>query len=133
MSKGALIGLLAMNRMVLILLAAGVVPLGAAGAAAPGGKLDTLPQGQYRCALPGDAAGPAWIPLEDRNFTIGNGSTYSTHQGSGTYLLTGTRVTFTRGPLKGQKFERTGSDALRWIDDAGKLSRVRCIRSGFAR
>lgn len=121
-----------MNRLVLILLAAGVVPVGAAGAA-PGGKLDTLPQGQYRCALPGDAAGAAWIPLEDRNFTIGNGSTYTTRQGSGTYLLTGTRVTFTRGPLKGVKFERTGSGALRWIDDKGELGRVRCVRSGFAR
>lgn len=132
MSEGALIGLLAMNRMALILFAAGVVPLGEAGAA-PGGKLDTLPQGQYRCALPGDAAGAAWVPLEDRNFSIGNGSTYTTHQGSGTYLLTGTRVTFTRGPLKGLKFERTGSDALRWIDDKGELGRVRCVRSGFAR
>ncbi|MDZ4306521.1 hypothetical protein [Allopontixanthobacter sp.] len=118
--------------MALIFLATVAVPAGAT-VAAPGGRLDTLPQGQYRCALPGDAAGAAWIPLEDRNFTIGNGSTYRTHQGSGTYLLTGTQVTFTRGPMKGLKFERTGSGTLRWIDDNGEPGRVRCVRSGFAR
>ncbi|MGB3378703.1 MAG: hypothetical protein WBA55_08040 [Allopontixanthobacter sediminis] len=136
MSRAALLGTggmrRTMNGLILTLFAA-VLGLGSAAIAAPGGKLDTLPQGQYRCALPGDAAGAAWIPLEDRNFTIGNGSTYRTHQGSGTYLLTGTRVTFTRGPLKGLKFERTGSDSLRWIDDTGEPGRVRCVRSGFAR
>lgn len=113
--------------------AAGAMSLGGAATAAPGGRLATLPQGQYRCALPGDAAGAPWIPLENRNFIIGNGSTYRTHQGSGTYLMTGKMVTFTRGPMKGLTFEQTRSGTLRWIDEKGEPGRVRCVRSGLAR
>ncbi len=101
--------------------------------AAPGGKLDTLPIGEYRCALPGDADGQAWIPLEDRHFTIGNSSTYRTPDGSGTYLLTGERMTFTRGPLEGMKFDRISSATLRWIDENGEASRIRCVRGGAIR
>lgn len=101
--------------------------------ATSGGKLGTLPIGEYRCALPGDADGQAWITLEDKHFTIGNASTYHTSEGSGTYLLTGKRVTFTRGPMNGMKFERTGSGTLRWLDENGELSRVRCVRAGVTR
>lgn len=113
----------------LITALAGGVCLSAAALAAPGGKLGTLPLGEYRCALPGDAASQAWVPLEDKNFTIGNASTYHTPEGSGTYLLTGERVTFTRGPMNKMRFERTASSTLRWIDEEGELSRVRCVRS----
>lgn len=98
--------------------------------AAPGGKLGTLPIGKYRCALPGDAGGQAWIPLEDRHFTIGNSSTYRTPDGSGTYLLTGKRVTFTRGPMAGMKFDRFSAATLRWIDENGEISRIRCVHGG---
>lgn len=101
--------------------------------AAPGGRLGTLPLGEYRCALPGDAAGPAWVPLEDKHFTIGNASTYHTLGGSGTYLLTGEQVIFTRGPMKGMVFEKTGSNTLQWVESDGQLSRVRCVRSGASR
>lgn len=136
MLRSALLEPGSMKRLVnglILACAAGAMFPGTAATAAPGGSLETLPQGQYRCSLPGDAAGAAWIPLEDRNFTIGNGSTYRTDQGSGTYLMTGKMVTFTRGPLKGLKFEQTGSGTLRWIDDKGELGRVRCVRSGYAR
>ena len=97
------------------------------------GRLGTLPHGSYVCSLPGDAGGPAWRELEDKRFTIENASIYRTESGSGTYLLTGTRVTFTRGPMKGMKFERTGNASLRWIDDDGKPGRIRCIRSAATR
>lgn len=107
--------------------------LGAPSLAAPGGKLGTLPLGEYRCALPGDSGGLAWVPLEGREFNIGNASIYHTAEGSGTYLLTGKRVTFTRGPMKGMEFDRTGSGTLRWIDEDGELSRVRCVRAGTTR
>lgn len=100
--------------------------------AAPGGKLGTLPIGEYRCGMPGDADRGAWIPLEDRQFTIGNSSTYQTSDGWGTYLLTGTRLTFTRGPMAGMKFERISSVTLRWIDENGEVSRIRCVRGGAA-
>lgn len=98
-------------------------------AATPGGKLDTLPQGRYTCALPGDAAGEAFVILPDKAFVIDNGSTYRTENGSGTYLLTGEIVQFTRGPLKGMRFERTSSASLRWIDGTGQPGKVRCVRN----
>lgn len=101
--------------------------------AAPGGKLGTLPLGEYHCALPGDAAGQAWVPLEEKHFNIGNASTYHTPEGSGTYLLTGKRATFTRGPMIGMKFERTGSGTLRWLDENDDLTKVRCVRAGATR
>ncbi len=94
------------------------------------GRLSTLPHGYYECSLPGDAGGAAWTELPEKNFTISNASTYSNTEGSGTYLLTGKRVTFTRGPLKGMRFERTGKSKLQWVDKEGKLGRIRCIRRG---
>lgn len=113
--------------------AAACISLSAPALAAPGGKLGTLPLGEYRCALPGDAAGQAWVPLDDKHFTVGNASTYHTSAGSGTYLLTGKRVIFTRGPMNGMRFERTRTGTLRWLDEDGEISRVRCVRSGPAR
>ncbi|MXO57143.1 hypothetical protein GRI36_09630 [Altererythrobacter gangjinensis] len=95
---------------------------------AESGRLGTLPLGYYSCSEPGDAGGQAWIDLPDKHFTIGNGSTYHTDAGSGTYLLTGKRVIFTRGPMKGVRFERSGKVTLRWIDEDGKPGRVRCVR-----
>lgn len=92
------------------------------------GKLGTLPHGEYVCSIPGDAASSAWIELPDKRFTIDNASTYHTDVGSGTYLMTGSNVVFTRGPMNGMRFEKTGSQTLRWIDDKGDLSRVRCVR-----
>ena len=93
-----------------------------------GGRLDLLPLGHYVCSVPGDAAGPAWVALPGRAFTIRNGSTYRTDRGSGTYLLAGKRVTFTRGPVKGERFVRVGHAKLRWIRPDGTISRVRCLR-----
>ncbi len=92
------------------------------------GRLDTLAVGEYRCALPGDATGAAWQPVEERNFIIGNASTYAAKGGSGTYLLAGGTLTFTRGPMKGIRFQKKGSSTLREIDDQGNLGRLRCVR-----
>lgn len=100
---------------------------------APGGPLGTLPIGEYVCSLPGDATGPAWRVVPEKGFTIDNASTYRTEAGAGTYLLAGNQVRFTRGPMKGMRFERTGNATLRWLDDNGEPGRVRCIRSGASR
>ena len=132
MWRGRMLGIAAMIIRNSTLLAA-CLSLSMPALAAPGGKLGTLPLGEYRCALPGDAEGLAWVPLENQHFTIGNASTYHTPKGSGTYLLTGKRVTFTRGPMKGMEFDRTGSGTLRWIDEKGEQSRVRCVRAGTTR
>lgn len=105
----------------------------AAGFTAPSlaepGRLGTLPIGAYICSEPGDAGGDAWIVLPDRGFTIETGSAYQSAKGSGTYLLTGDLVTFTRGPMKNQRFRRTGNSTLRWLDADGNPGRVRCVRS----
>lgn len=94
------------------------------------GRLSLLAQGEYVCALPGDASGAAWIEQEGREFAITSGSSYRTARGSGTYLMEGKLVTFTRGPMRGAKFMRLSSGLLQQVDRDGKLGRMRCHRSG---
>ena len=94
------------------------------------GPLGTLPPGRYLCELPGDAAGPASRPVAGAWFDIANASSYVTEGGGGTYLLTGENVVFTRGPLRGARFERTGVKALRRTDIGGPYAKLRCVRTG---
>lgn len=94
------------------------------------GRLGLVEQGQYVCALPGDATGAAWVEQEGKGFSIIEGSSYRTERGSGTYLAEGRQITFTRGPLKGMKLMRLGSGLLQEIDRDGKLGRLRCHRAG---
>lgn len=94
------------------------------------GQLDLLPQGQYTCALPGNASGKAWNEVPQRNFVITGASSYRAGNGSGTYLMEGSRVTFTRGPMKGQKMQRVASGMVQEIKSDGKLGRLRCHRGG---
>lgn len=105
-----------------------------AGLAAPPaiaqGRLALLDQGEYVCALPGDASGAAWVVQDGREFAITGGSSYRTARGSGTYLLEGKQVTFTRGPMRGARFMRLGSGLLQQVDRGGKLGRMRCHRAG---
>lgn len=118
----------------LFLTAAAALTAGSAvSAGAPGGPLATLPIGDYVCSLPGDAAGAAWQVVPEKGFTIDNASTYRTEAGAGTYLLAGSQVRFTRGPMKGMRFERTGQATLRWLDEKGERGRVRCVRNGATR
>lgn len=105
----------------------------AALAAAPSlaqGRLGLLPQGEYVCALPGNASGTAWNEVEGRNFAITGASSYRAGNGSGTYLLEGKRVTFTRGPMKGMRMMRVSSGMLQELGRDGKLGRLRCHRAG---
>ena len=94
------------------------------------GRLSLLEQGEYVCALPGDANGAAWIEQEGRDFSITGGSSYRTAKGSGTYLMEGKRVLFTRGPMRGARFMRLGSPLLQEVGRDGKLGRLRCHRAG---
>ena len=97
-----------------------------------GGRLGTLELGRYLCEIPGDASGPASIPVADAWFDVNNASSYDTEGGSGTYLLTGDKVVFTRGPMKGAQFERVSSRRLVRTDLTGELARMRCVRTGRA-
>lgn len=94
------------------------------------GRLGTLEPGRYLCELPGDAAGPASIPLPDMWFDVVNASSYAAPGGSGTYLLTGKTLVFTRGPMKGMTFTRMGARSLKMAEGGGELAKMRCVRTG---
>ena len=94
------------------------------------GRLGILEQGEYVCALPGSATGPAWQEMEAHNFAITGASSYRTEKGVGTYLLEGKRVTFTRGPMKGHRMMLLSSGLLQELGRDGKLGRLRCHRAG---
>ena len=96
----------------------------------PGGMLKTMPQGLYECALPGDAAGDSIQPQPQESFRILPASGYSTDGGSGTYILRGKELTFTRGPKKGQRFRKTGSFELQKLSADGTPERLICTRAG---
>jgi hypothetical protein len=100
------------------------------GPAMAQGRLLLLDQGEYVCALPGDASGAAWVEQEGRDFAITGGSSYRTVRGAGTYLMEGKQVTFTRGPMRGTKMMRLGSGLLQEVGRDGKLGRLRCHRVG---
>jgi hypothetical protein len=113
-------------------LAALLAGLGSLPASAQG-PLGTLPLGRYLCELPGDAAGPASRPVPEAWFDIVNASSYAAAEGNGTDLLQGETVGFTRGPMNGAKFERTGVRTLKMIDASGPQAKMRCVRTGDAR
>ena len=115
-----------MKKFISILLATGLAshsPLHAE-------VLTTMPHGPYECALPGDAAGAAWIPQESESFTIARASRYRSAEGRGTYILKGDELTFTAGPKNGQKLRRTGTNELREITEDGSTGRLICVRVG---
>lgn len=93
------------------------------------GPLKTLPVGRYQCSLPGDAGGSPWVPI-DKKFSIKNASRYLHPDGSGTYLMSGDDLVFTRGPLKDERYKRMGTSMLRMKNTDGSLSRIRCVRTG---
>ena len=94
----------------------------------PEGALGTMPHGEYRCALPGDAGGPATIEVEQENFRISTASRYVSDMGSGTYIMRGNDLEFTRGPKKGERFIRMGDNQLRKLTDGGDPSNLLCTR-----
>lgn len=99
-------------------------------AASAQGPLAVLDRGEYVCALPGDATAAAWIEQEGRDFAITGGSSYRTARGSGTYLMEGKQIVFTRGPMRGEKYLRLGSGLIQQVGGDGKLGRLRCHRAG---
>ena len=123
-----MVGLRQMFRPIFcILLAAEAVASTGAQAAGP---LGTLPLGRYLCELPGDAAGLASKPVPRAWFDVINASSYDSERGDGTYLLTGDEVVFTRGPMRGARFERSGARTLKRTDLIGPQAKMRCVRTG---
>jgi len=120
------------HRAVLPLIAASLC-CGTNLLAAPGGRLGTLPIGEYRCELPGDATGLGGHPVPDENFAIRNASSYANAVGSGSYLLTGETVVMTSGPKRGAQYRRLSDNFLRKLDKTGQETRLRCVRRSSVR
>lgn len=93
-----------------------------------GGMLGILQHGQWQCALPGDAAGAAYIDIPEESFRIGTASSYVSPEGRGIYLMRGTEVIFTRGPKKDQRFKALGDNTLQKLEADGSLSKLICTR-----
>ena len=101
--------------------------LAAPATAAPGGELGTMPKGSYACERPGDATGPLGVRAPDEDFTIENGSAYTTVRGRGVYLLTGDRLVMTSGPFQGATYRRKSGGFLRRLAADGSESDLRCV------
>ncbi len=97
-------------------------------AAASTGRLDTLPVGEYRCELPGDATGPSRFPVPEESFEIRNASSYANSGGAGSYLLIGNTLVMTGGPKRGARYLRLSDNFLRKIDATGEPGTLRCVR-----
>jgi hypothetical protein len=97
---------------------------------ATSGVLGILQHGDWECALPGDAGGPAYVPVPAEAFRIGTASSYVNPEGSGIYLLRGSEVIFTRGPKKDQRFRVLGENTLQKLAPDGSLSKLICTRVG---
>ncbi len=117
-----------------VVLAAGVPAIGqedhSAASLPPGGALRTMPHGNYQCALPGDAGSAPFVVVEEQNFRISTASRYQTGEGSGTYIMRGRELLFTRGPRKGEQFRQIGDNQLRKLDAAGEDTDLLCTRLG---
>ena len=98
--------------------------------AAPGGQLDTLPRGNWQCATPGLAGTQPLHLRADLDFKIVIPSSYIRDGERGTYLLTGDRVVFTSGKLRGARFQRVSGNMLRELSHDGQLGEVRCVLLG---
>ena len=96
--------------------------------AADGNLLKTMPHGVYECAIPGDAGGPAWEPVEGAGFIISHTSGYRTENGRGTYLLKGKDLVVTSGPKKGERYRRTGDGELKRLAADGSQTRLVCVK-----
>ncbi|MFC4295316.1 hypothetical protein ACFO0A_09640 [Novosphingobium tardum] len=97
--------------------------------AADGGAIAVLAQGNYRCELPGSAAGQSSRPVPAVSFTITTASRYIAADGSiGSYLLIGKTVTMTSGALSGTRYLRVRMGFLRRIEANGQPGDLRCVR-----
>lgn len=107
---------------------AGIAVFSVPAQAGPEGPAFTVRRGEYACEMPGTALTSAGLRRAEEDFTIRQGSIYSTSEGRGSYLATGDEIRMTTGPKQGQKFRRVSDNFLRKLTSEGKETDMRCIR-----
>jgi hypothetical protein len=88
--------------IVLALGLAGIAVFSVPAQAGPEGPAFTVRRGEYACEMPGTALTSAGLRRAEEDFTIRQGSIYSTSEGRGSYLATGDEIRMTTGPSKGK-------------------------------
>lgn len=121
---------ISMKHVVLPLVALTLSCLASGAGAVPGGKLQTLTQGEWTCELPGDAtAMPVTKP--ELGFRVVPDSSYIAPDGSrGSYLLLADRLTLTSGVFAGRRFVMDGSEIVRELGEGEQQSGLRCVHGG---
>lgn len=107
---------------------AAIAGLAAPAFAEPNGPAFTVRRGEYVCEMPGTALTVAGLRRPEEDFTIRQGSIYSTSEGRGSYLATGDEIHMTTGPKRGERFRRVSENFLRKLTSEGKETDLRCIR-----
>ncbi|NOW44236.1 hypothetical protein FHW96_000363 [Novosphingobium sp. SG751A] len=107
---------------------AGIAVFSAPALAGPEGPAFTVRRGEYACEMPGTALTSAGLRRPEEDFTIRQGSMYSTSEGRGSYLATGDEIHMTTGPKRGDRFRRVSENFLRKLTSEGKETDLRCIR-----
>jgi len=126
--SGALSGPKAIWQSCCALGLAGFAVFSAPAQAGPEGPTYTVRRGEYACEMPGTALTEAGLRRAEEDFTIRQGSMYSTAQGRGSYLATGDEIRMTTGPKKGERFRRVSENFLRKLTSEGRETDLRCIR-----
>lgn len=112
-----------------MLFAVGLAMMAAAPARAGGeGPVFTVKRGDYACELPGTALTSAGLRQPGEDFSIRQGSIYTTATGRGSYLASGDEIRMTSGPKIGERFRRESENFLRKLTADGRESDLRCIR-----
>jgi hypothetical protein len=96
--------------------------------AGPDGPVFTVKRGDYTCELPGTALTEAGLRQPGEDFTIRQGSIYTTPTGRGSYLASGDQIRMTTGPKIGEIYRRESENFLRKLTKDGRESDLRCIR-----
>ena len=107
---------------------AGALLFASAAQAGPDGPIFTVKRGDYACELPGTALTRAGLRQPGEDFTIRQGSIYTTATGRGSYLASGDEIRMTSGPKLGERFLRESENFLRKLTKDGQPSDLRCIR-----
>ncbi|MCY1671711.1 hypothetical protein OVA07_11930 [Novosphingobium sp. SL115] len=119
-----------MKHVTLALIALPLFSLAGVAGAVPGGKLQTLAQGDWTCEIPGDATVMP-VAKPDLGFRIVPDSSYIAPDGNrGSYLLLADRLMLTSGVFSGRRFVMDGTEIMRELGQGDAQTGLRCVHAG---